>query len=32
MNQLASETSPCLRQHADNPVAWVEWSPAAFAA
>jgi len=25
-NQLASATSPYLREHADNPVAWVEWS------
>ena len=25
MNQLADETSPYLRQHADNPVAWYPW-------
>lgn len=30
-NELAKETSPYLRQHADNPVNWVAWSPAAFA-
>ncbi len=30
-NRLASATSPYLRQHADNPVDWWEWSPAAFA-
>lgn len=30
-NALASETSPYLRQHADNPVAWLPWSEAAFA-
>lgn len=32
MNQLAGEKSPYLRQHADNPVAWQPWGPAAFAA
>jgi uncharacterized protein YyaL (SSP411 family) len=31
-NQLAHEPSPYLRQHADNPVAWMAWSDAAFAA
>jgi uncharacterized protein YyaL (SSP411 family) len=31
MNRLASSTSPYLRQHADNPVDWWEWSDAAFA-
>jgi len=30
-NALARASSPYLRQHADNPVAWVEWSPEAFA-
>ena len=30
-NRLASATSPYLLQHADNPVAWWEWSPEAFA-
>ena len=30
-NALASSSSPYLRQHADNPVAWVPWSAAAFA-
>jgi hypothetical protein len=29
-NRLADSTSPYLRQHADNPVDWWEWSPAAF--
>ncbi len=29
-NQLANSSSPYLRQHAHNPVHWVEWSPAAF--
>ncbi|MGY2873479.1 uncharacterized protein ACVW00_000669 [Marmoricola sp. URHA0025 HA25] len=29
-NRLASATSPYLLQHADNPVDWWEWSPAAF--
>jgi len=31
-NHLASETSPYLRQHADNPVDWWPWSAAALAA
>nr|WP_245663142.1 thioredoxin domain-containing protein [Nocardia inohanensis] len=31
MNQLASATSPYLRQHADNPVDWREWSASALA-
>lgn len=30
MNRLGSATSPYLRQHADNPVHWWEWEPAAF--
>ena len=30
-NALATASSPYLRQHADNPVAWVPWSEAAFA-
>jgi len=30
-NRLAAATSPYLLQHADNPVDWWEWSPAAFA-
>ena len=30
-NALAQETSPYLRQHADNPVDWLPWGPAAFA-
>ena len=30
-NALARSSSPYLRQHADNPVDWVEWSPEAFA-
>lgn len=30
-NRLADSTSPYLRQHADNPVDWREWDPAAFA-
>jgi uncharacterized protein YyaL (SSP411 family) len=29
-NALALETSPYLRQHAENPVDWQPWSPAAF--
>lgn len=29
-NQLKNSTSPYLRQHADNPVHWQEWSEAAF--
>jgi uncharacterized protein len=31
MNRLAKATSPYLLQHKDNPVAWWEWSPEAFA-
>jgi uncharacterized protein YyaL (SSP411 family) len=31
-NRLARETSPYLRQHADNPVDWWPWSDAALAA
>lgn len=30
-NHLAGETSPYLRQHADNPVDWYPWGEAAFA-
>jgi uncharacterized protein YyaL (SSP411 family) len=30
-NRLAAESSPYLRQHADNPVDWWPWSEAAFA-
>jgi len=30
-NALASATSPYLRQHAENPVHWQEWSAAALA-
>jgi uncharacterized protein YyaL (SSP411 family) len=30
-NRLAGETSPYLRQHADNPVDWQPWGDAAFA-
>jgi uncharacterized protein YyaL (SSP411 family) len=29
-NALASETSPYLRQHAENPVDWLPWGAAAF--
>jgi uncharacterized protein len=32
MNRLATETSPYLRQHADNPVDWYAWGDEAFAA
>ena len=32
MNRLAAETSPYLRQHADNPVDWYPWGEDAFAA
>src|ERR687893_2135081 len=32
MNRLASETSPYLRQHADNPGDWYPWGGEAFAA
>ncbi|MFI6170135.1 thioredoxin domain-containing protein [Nocardia sp. NPDC051052] len=31
MNQLASATSPYLRQHADNPVDWRQWGADALA-
>ncbi len=31
-NRLAGETSPYLRQHADNPVDWYPWGPEAFEA
>ena len=30
-NRLASESSPYLRQHADNPVDWYPWGPEALA-
>ncbi len=30
-NRLAQATSPYLQQHADNPVAWLEWGEEAFA-
>ncbi|MEM7286518.1 MAG: thioredoxin domain-containing protein [Actinomycetota bacterium] len=30
MNRLAAESSPYLRQHADNPVEWFPWGSAAF--
>jgi uncharacterized protein YyaL (SSP411 family) len=30
-NRLAEQTSPYLRQHADNPVDWYPWGEAAFA-
>ena len=29
-NRLAAETSPYLRQHADNPVDWYPWGEAAL--
>ena len=29
-NRLGEATSPYLRQHADNPVHWQQWSPAAL--
>jgi uncharacterized protein YyaL (SSP411 family) len=32
VNRLGAETSPYLRQHADNPVEWYPWGPDAFAA
>src|SRR5688572_22165751 len=32
VNRLAQETSPYLRQHADNPVDWYPWGEEAFAA
>ena len=31
LNRLARETSPYLRQHADNPVDWYPWGEEAFA-
>src|SRR5213076_3549528 len=31
-NRLAEATSPYLRQHADNPVHWQQWTPEALAA
>lgn len=31
MNRLGTETSPYLRQHADNPVHWWPWGPEAMA-
>ena len=31
-NRLATETSPYLRQHAENPVDWYPWGDEAFAA
>jgi hypothetical protein len=31
VNRLATETSPYLRQHADNPVDWHPWGDEAFA-
>ena len=31
MNRLGASTSPYLRQHADNPVHWQEWSEEALA-
>jgi uncharacterized protein YyaL (SSP411 family) len=31
VNRLAKETSPYLRQHADNPVDWYPWGDEAFA-
>ncbi len=30
-NELAQESSPYLKQHENNPVNWVAWSPKAFA-
>src|SRR3954452_13244333 len=30
MNRLGGETSPYLRQHADNPVDWYPWGDEAF--
>ena len=29
-NRLANETSPYLRQHAENPVDWYPWGPEAL--
>lgn len=31
VNRLGGSTSPYLRQHADNPVHWQEWTPEALA-
>lgn len=31
-NRLATESSPYLRQHRDNPVDWHPWGEEAFAA
>jgi uncharacterized protein YyaL (SSP411 family) len=31
VNRLAAETSPYLRQHAENPVDWMPWTDEAFA-
>jgi hypothetical protein len=31
LNRLGAESSPYLRQHADNPVDWYPWGPEAFA-
>ncbi|UNB54121.1 thioredoxin domain-containing protein [Mycolicibacterium sp. YH-1] len=31
VNELGAATSPYLRQHADNPVHWRQWTPAALA-
>jgi uncharacterized protein len=30
VNRLAAETSPYLRQHAENPVEWHPWGETAF--
>ena len=30
VNRLAAETSPYLRQHAENPVEWFPWGDLAF--
>lgn len=30
VNRLAAETSPYLRQHAENPVDWYPWGDPAF--
>jgi uncharacterized protein YyaL (SSP411 family) len=32
VNRLATESSPYLRQHSDNPVEWYPWGPDAFEA
>ena len=31
MNRLGGSTGPYVRQHAENPVDWWEWSDEAFA-